>query len=90
MLPIDPDADPGRRAWIDLELAQQIVQAQARHGCADADSDRAFRVMCAHRDHRMIEARIADSGHGEEELAGEKGRGLHSPQHNRHAARCHA
>ena len=63
-------ASPG----IDLELGEHLVQPETADRRAEADPDRAFAVMRAHRDHRVFEARIADSRHGEEKLAGEGGR----------------
>ena len=56
---------------------EQIVEADPRHDPAEADAERAILVMDAHRDHRFLEARIADARHGEQELAGEERRLVH-------------
>src|ERR1700709_475354 len=61
-----------RRAGRDIELLEQIVEPKPRHHPAEADAERALLVVDAHRDHRLFEARIADAGHGEQELAAEK------------------
>ena len=61
-----------RVARFEIELAHQRVQPQTRHVATDADAQRPVLVMAAHRDHRAIEARVADARHGEQDLAGEK------------------
>ena len=81
------DRNVGRGAGIDIHLPQHVVERQPVERRADIDPHRAFRVMRADRDHRLIEARIADSRHRQQELAGKKGRGLHSAQHSRRAPR---
>ena len=63
------DGSVRRLAAGDLELVEQVVEAKAVDGGAEADADRAVGVMRAHRDHRVIEPRIAHAGHGEKELA---------------------
>ncbi|GGA39616.1 hypothetical protein GCM10011395_07350 [Sphingomonas psychrolutea] len=61
----------GRDTGVDLKLAQQVVQPESRDRRADADAQRAFGIMRAHRDDGTCKARIADSGHGQQELTGE-------------------
>ena len=39
--------------------------------------------MDAHRDHRLLEARIADARHGEQELAGKEARRVHRLRYRR-------
>ena len=46
--------------------------AQPRDRRAQPDPERAVGIVRAHRDHRVIEPRIAHAGHREQELAGEK------------------
>ena len=67
----------GRLARRDVELPEQIVEAEPRHHPAEADAERALLVMDAHRDHRFLEARIADARHGEQELAGKEAGRVH-------------
>ena len=69
--------DVRRLARLDVELLQQIVEAEPGHDPAEADAERALLVMDAHRDHRFLEARIADARHGEQELAREEARRVH-------------
>ena len=47
---------------------------------ADADSDRAIFVMNAHGDDRMLEPRVADAGHRQQQLAGQEARTVHDVQ----------
>ena len=72
------DGRVGRFAGVDVQLLQQIVEAESRHHPPQADAERAFLVMDAHRDHRLLEARIADARHGEQELAAEEPWRIHS------------
>ena len=67
----------GRGAVIDLELVEHVVQPEPRDHRADADADRALLVMPAHRDDRLLEARIADARHRQQELSDQKARRLH-------------
>ena len=67
----------GACAGRDLQLLQQIVEAEPRHDPAEADAERALLVMDAHRDHRFLEARIADARHGEQELAAQEAWRIH-------------
>src|SRR5204863_132643 len=60
--PAEQNRRIGRLARVDLELAQQIVQPQPFDRVADADAQRAFAVMRAHRDHCAFEARMAAWG----------------------------
>ena len=56
------------------ELLEQAANADAGALVTDADADRAILVVDAHRDHRPLEARIADAGHGQQQLAGQEAR----------------
>ena len=68
----------GRLARIDVELPHQPVQADIGKVGADADAERAAFVVAAHRDHRTLESRVADPGHGEQQLASEKRGAFHA------------
>jgi hypothetical protein len=72
---------------IDTELLEQAANADPCALVAYADPYGAILVMHAHRDHRALEPRIADPGHGEQQLAGEKARRFHSFRMNLRA-RC--
>ncbi len=74
------DGDVGRHPRLDVELAEQFVEADPGHDSSQADPKRSILVMDAHRDDRLLEARIADAGHGEEELTREKRRLVHRPR----------
>lgn len=71
------DRHIGRSARRDVELFQQVTEADSVAGAADADADRAILVVDRHRDHRLVEARVDHAGHGEEQLAEEEGRLVH-------------
>ena len=58
----------------DPDVAEQLVKPQPWMKFADPDPQRPGIVVDAHRDHRVIEPRIAHSGHGEQQTPGE---GLH-------------
>jgi hypothetical protein len=66
-------------ARLDLQLLQQIVKGQARHDAPKPNAERAFLVMHAHRDHRFLEAGIADARHCEEELSAQELGLVHVP-----------
>ena len=68
----------GRLAGIDAQLLQQPADADPGALVADADADRAILVMDAHGDHRPLEARVADAGHRQQQLAGQEARTLHA------------
>ncbi len=61
------------------QLLQETAQAKAGPLVADPDADGAVLVMRADGDHRPLEARIGHSRHGQEKLAGQKGRLVHNP-----------
>ena len=75
-----------RLAGIEPELLEQAAHADPGALVADADADRAIFVMDAHGDHRMLEARVADAGHRQQQLAGQETRTIHAVQ-NAPAAR---
>ena len=62
-----------------VELLQEVVEADPRHDPPQPDPQCAILVVDAHRDHRFLEARIADPRHGEEELAAHAGWRIHDP-----------
>src|SRR5437868_6502069 len=51
-------------------MARQLLLELA--GPPAGVAERPLRVMDAHRDHRFLEARIADARHGEQELAAQE------------------
>lgn len=59
---------------LDPELAKQAMKPKARHDPANANTKCPILIMLANRDHRTFKARIADAGHGKQQLAGQKGR----------------
>jgi hypothetical protein len=61
-------------------LLEQPADADPRALVADANANRAIFVMDAHRDHGVLEARIADAGHGQQQFAGQETRTLHALQ----------
>jgi hypothetical protein len=69
----DMDRYVRHAARLDPELIQQGMQPHTGHDPPDPDTQRAVLVVLAHRNHRSFEPWIADAGHGEEELACEKG-----------------
>lgn len=71
------DAAIRRGDRINRQLAQHIVKAEPGNLTAQPDPQRAGFVMHAHRNHRMVEPRIADARHREQELAGEVAGFLH-------------
>src|SRR5205085_1923248 len=71
------DRNVGREAGIDVHLAKKLVEGEPRNDPPQADAERAILVMDAHRDHRLLEARVADARHCQEELADEISRVFH-------------
>lgn len=65
----DMDRRIGRDTGIDADIGEQPVQADPIVDRADADAQRAVRIVNAHRDHRMVETRIAHAGHGQQQPA---------------------
>jgi hypothetical protein len=43
----------------------------------DADADRSILVMDAQHNDSMLEPRVADAGHGQQQLAGQETRAVH-------------
>ena len=80
----------GRGAGIEPQLAHQRVQPDSRHMRADADSERAVLVVRAHRDHRMLEPRIADARHGQQQLTDKIAGAFHLHGLTRLSRRVHA
>src|SRR3546814_12226185 len=73
---------------LDLELVEHGADGHPVDRIVDTDPHRAILVMADHRDHRMLETRIADTRQREQQLAGEPGGGtLHMPTMPRHAQR---
>src|SRR3546814_18971251 len=66
-------------AGIDLQLRQEPVQRDALNLCANAYAHRAPLVMDAHGDDGALEPGIVDTGHRQQQLAGEISRVGHSP-----------
>src|SRR3546814_15591727 len=73
----------------DLELVEHGADGHPVDRIVDTDPHRAILVMADHRDHRMLETRIADTRQREQQLAGEPGGGtLQLPTMRRHAPRA--
>jgi hypothetical protein len=72
----------GRFARLNIELPEQLAEADARALVADADPDGAILVMDAHGDHRPLEPWVGHSRHCQQQFAGQE-RGLlrHSRDH---------
>jgi hypothetical protein len=64
---------------VDFELAQQFVEADARDDPAQAYPESSILVVHAHRDDRLLEAGVTDTGHCEKQLPGQEFRLFHSP-----------
>jgi hypothetical protein len=71
------------RAGIESKLLEQAAHPDARALVPNADADRAIFVMDAHGDDRMLEARVADTGHRQQQLAGEETRTFHAHENAR-------
>ena len=60
---------------VDFELVEHRADGHAADRVGDADPHRPFLIMADHRNHRMLEAGVANTGQREQQLAGEPGRG---------------
>ena len=60
-------------------------QAEPRHHPADAHTHRTARLVDAHRDHRLLEPRIADARHRQQKLALKGGLVRHAGHYKRAA-----
>jgi hypothetical protein len=67
----------GCLAWINAQLLEQSAHSDPCALVTDANADRSIFVMHAHGNDRMFEARVADAGHREQQLARKKARTLH-------------
>ena len=72
-----------RLARVDVQLGQQATKAKACPLVADADANSAVFVMSAQSDDGALEARIAHSGHRQEQFASEVSRFFHAPKMGR-------
>jgi L-ascorbate metabolism protein UlaG (beta-lactamase superfamily) len=63
----------GATPGFDVELLQQRMKSDPRHDAAEPDSQGAVLIVHAHGDHRALETRIADAGHGEQNCPVRKG-----------------
>lgn len=59
--------------WIDVELFEQGVERDAGHDPSDPYSHCAIRLVQDHRNHRLLEAGIADPWKRQQQFAGERG-----------------
>jgi hypothetical protein len=57
-------------AGVDPKLFQQAPYADAGPLVPDTDAHRSIFVVNAHDNHRMLEPRVADAGHCEQQFAG--------------------
>ena len=62
-----------RTLAVDFELLQQLVDGDLVDQLVDHEPHRPLLVMGAHQDHRAGKARVLHLGHGDEQLAGERG-----------------
>jgi hypothetical protein len=60
----------------DVQLLQKIVEGDRADAAVDHQPHRAVGAVGAHVDHRAREARVAHLRHGDQELAGQVGRGV--------------
>jgi hypothetical protein len=71
----------GGRAGSDLELRHQLAHRHRGMRAVDDQPERTVLVVNAHRDDRPVETIVADAGHRQEILAGEKTRITHPERH---------
>jgi hypothetical protein len=60
-----------------IKLPEHTMQAKPHGMMADTDAQCPRFIMAAHRDDGAFKARIADAGHGEEQLARKESRLVH-------------